>query len=505
MHLVKIPKVDAVSDLITTPSFTHIGEFEIWTTAFTIAVIASISTLLNIEATDNLDPHKRRTPPNRELIAQGVGNTLAGFLGGIAITSVIVRSSVNIASGSRTKFSTILHGFLLLMSVLFLSSIMNMIPLATLAAILLVVGYKLASVAVFKSLYKKGWNQFLPFVVTVIAILATDVLIGVLIGSALSIFFLLRGNYYNPFFIENKKQIDGETIKLELSNEVSFLNKASIKNTLWSVPDGSKVIIDATFSSYIDQDVIEILQDFESTFAKENNIQVNIIGLKESYDIGEEIDFLESNTIKAKQRSTPQEILDYLKEGNEKFTSGNLVSKRLRNKELSDFLSASPLAVVLNCIDLREPLNMLLNTDIGDIIPIRAAGNIVGKRIIHSTEIACRNQGAKLILLMGNSNNAFVKEALEAHLNGEKSHLYPLIEEALVHPDFSLEKLKNMELDSAVDRITQFNLEYAKQKITAQNEYISEELKKENIGIASAFFNRKDATVTFSELYRPTE
>src|SRR5690606_2686841 len=261
IHLVSIPKVDDLSSLITTPDLSAIGNVKIWTTATTVAIIASLSTLLNIEATDNIDPHKRKTPPNRELIAQGIGNTLSGLIGGIAITSVIVRSTVNIEAGGQTKLVTILHGLLLLLSVLFISSVINLIPLASLSAILLVVGYKLASVSLLRKMYAKGWSQFLPFVTTVIAILLTDVLIGVLIGSALSVFFLLRNNYYNPFFIENTRFMQGEAIKLELSNEVSFLNRASIKNALWSVPDNSKVVIDATFSSYIDQDVVEILRD----------------------------------------------------------------------------------------------------------------------------------------------------------------------------------------------------------------------------------------------------
>ncbi|RNL90751.1 sulfate transporter [Sinomicrobium pectinilyticum] len=501
IHLVSIPKVDDLSSLITTPDLSAIGNVKIWTTATTVAIIASLSTLLNIEATDNIDPHKRKTPPNRELIAQGIGNTLSGLIGGIAITSVIVRSTVNIEAGGQTKLVTILHGLLLLLSVLFISSVINLIPLASLSAILLVVGYKLASVSLFRKMYAKGWSQFLPFVTTVIAILLTDVLIGVLIGSALSVFFLLRNNYYNPFFIENTRFRQGEAIKLELSNEVSFLNRASIKNALWSVPDNSKVIIDATFSSYIDQDVVEILRDFESTFAMEHQIDVNIIGLKESYDKGEGIDFEGKNLEKAVLKSSPGEILTYLKEGNKSYVKGNLISRRLRNKELTDFLSTCPLAVVVNCIDLREPLNMLLNTGIGDLIPIRSAGNAVSVPIIRSIEIACRNQGAKLILLMGNSGNSFVKEAIEAHQAGKESYLKPLIEDALVSKKFSEEDLKNKDPEDIANLITRFNLEFSKEKIMRDNPFIREQVEAGNLGIASAFFDRKTASVTFSELF----
>lgn len=501
IHLVNIPTIDSFSSLVTFPDFNAIGRVEVWTTAITVAVIASLSTLLNIEATDNIDTHKRKTPPNRELIAQGIGNTLAGLLGGIAITSVIVRSSVNIESGGQTKLSTILHGFLLLLSVVLLSSIINLIPLATLAAILLVVGYKLASIEVFKKIYRKGLDQFLPFVLTIVAILLTDVLIGVLIGSALSVFFLLRGNYYNPFFIENSKFIKGEGITLELSNEVSFLNKAAIKNTLWSLPDDSKVVIDATFSNYIDQDVLDTIDDFVSTVAKEHNIQVKTIGIKDHYDRKEEIEFKDSLIVKNKLPKTPQEVLNSLKKGSENFTGGNLTSRRLRKKELGDFLTSSPMAVVLNCIDLREPLNMLLNSGIGDLIPIRAAGNLVGRRLIHSIEISCRNQSAKLILLMGNSQNSLIMEALEAYINKEISPLHSLIEEALSQEQFSMKELKKMKLEEAADAVVQFNLRRSKDKIVSGSIFLKKEIKKGSIGIASAFYDRENTTIHFSELY----
>ena len=500
IQLVRIPAVDSFSSLFTFPDFNAIGEFEVWVTGLTIAVIASIASLLNIEATDNLDPHKRRTPPNRELIAQGIGNALSGLLGGIAITSVIVRSSVNIEAGGETKLSTILHGMLLLLSVLFLSSVINLIPLASLSAILLVVGYKLASLTVFKQLYQKGWDQFLPFAVTIVAIILTDVLIGVLIGASLSIFFLLRGNYYNPFFIQSTTLIKGEAIKLELSNEVSFLNKASIKNTLWSIPNDSKVIIDATFSSYIDQDVLEILQDFQNTIAKEHNISVSIIGLKDNYDMGEEIDFLDKEQEEVKQKSTPEEVLSYLMAGNAAYQQGNMVSKRLRNKDLSEFLSVSPLAVVLNCVDMREPLNMILNTGIGDLLPIRGAAALTSEHITRSAEIACRDQGAKLILVMSNSENALIREALQARIAGEDSHLLPLIEDALASGSFPPDDLRRKTLNTLTNEIAHFNAAFSARMIMQGSAYLRSGAEAGTVGIAWAFFNRETARVSFSAL-----
>ncbi len=501
IHLVNIPKVDSIRTFFTFPDFSGYSDPKVWTTAFTIAIIASISTLLNIEATDNIDKLNRRTPPNRELIAQGIGNTLSGLLGGIAITSVIVRSSVSIEAGAQTKLSTIIHGFLLLLSVLFLSSIINLIPLASLAAILLVVGYKLASISVFKSLYKRGWNQFLPFVLTVIFIVLTDVLTGVLIGSALSIFYLLRSNYYNPFYIENIKYVQDEVIKLELSNEVSFFNKASIKNTLWSVPDNSKLLIDASFTSYMDPDVVDIIKEFQTRALVDHNIEVNVIGMKDSYLLGEEIDFYKKTKAEIKAKTNPKEILAYLKEGSTTYASRNLMSRKMQSKDLVEHLNESPLAVVLTCVDLREPLNMMLNTAIGDLVSLRSAALIIEKQSILNLEISCRDQGAKLVLFYGNSHNTVVKEAIIEYLKNESSNLSILIEDALKSETFSSRDLQSESLDQLANDIVDFNIEKAKSDLIAKSPYFKEALKKGDIGIASAFFNRDDNSVVFSELY----
>ena len=500
-HLVNIPNIDGFSSLLTFPDFSAIGDIQVWTYAVTIALIASIASLLAIEAADNLDPHKRRSPPNQELVAQGIGNTLAGFVGGIPITSVIVRSSVNIATGAETKLSTIVHGILLLASVLVLSSIINLIPLASLAAILLVVGYKLASVSLFKSMYQKGWDQFIPFIVTTVGILLTDVLLGVLIGTASSLFFLLRGNFYNPFYIERIKANRGKEIQLELSNEVSFLNKPAIKKILWGLPKNSKITVDATFSTYVEHDIIEILNDFRNTFARENGIEVVVIGLRERYSPNSQIKLERGYAKNKKDFDTPQEILDHLTEGNQNYVEGNLVSKRLRNKELMEFIKEAPLAVVINCIDMREPLNMVLNTSIGDLISLKALGNIMSDGLIYSTEVACRTQGAKLILLLGNSKNSFIEEALERHVKGEDFYLKPLLDAALTSVEFSPEKLHNEDMHGLVDEVARWNLSVSKSRIIEQSPYLRDQVSKGNIGLCSAFFDRETGEIEFSSLF----
>ncbi len=501
VHLVNIPEIDHISQLVTFPDFSSITNPNVWGVAITITLIASIASLLAIEAADELDPHKRNTPPNRELVAQGIGNTLTGLVGGIPITSVIVRSSVNIATGAETKMSAILHGVFLLVSVLFLSSILNLIPLSSLAAILLVIGYKLASWDVVSTMFKKGWNQFIPFITTIVAIIVTDLLIGIFIGTLVSIFFLLRSNYHNAFFVENTKIFKGETIRLELSNEVSFFNKASIKNTLWNVPDNSRVIIDATFSSYIDNDVLEIIRDFKNTYANEHDITLSIVGLKEKYSLGKDLEFIEGEIEESKKKSTPVEIYEYLKEGNQRYVDGKLVSKRLRNKELMDFINAPPLAAIVNCIDMREPLNVLMNTGIGDLIPIRIAGNLADEEVIRSLEIACKKQGAKFILFMGNSSNNIYAEALNDYAEGKESYLLPLIYEAIEENKISRSKLEAEGIFDSVDLISRWNIEKSKERVVQYSGYLKEEIIAGKIGMASAFFNRFNGKIEFSELF----
>lgn len=260
-HLVKIPVADSFNGFIsffTFPDFSHILNPVVWTTAITIAIVASLETLLNIEASDDLDPYQRVTPTNRELMAQGAGNMLSGLIGGLPITSVVVRTSANINGGAKTKMSAIFHGILLLLSVAFIPTVLNLIPLSALAAILIFTGYKLAKPSLFLKFYKKGWDQFLPFVLTVIAILLTDLLKGILIGCVVGLFFVIRSNFKTAVLVVS----DANRYLFRLRKDVSFLNKPIIKNRLEQVPENSSVLIDATRADFIDKDIVEVIEDF---------------------------------------------------------------------------------------------------------------------------------------------------------------------------------------------------------------------------------------------------
>lgn len=282
-HLVDIPvatNFEEMKGLLTFPDFSAIGNSSVWLTGITIAVVASLETLLCVEATDKLDPYKRVTPTNLELKAQGIGNIVSGLVGGLPVTQVIVRSSANIQSGGRTKLAAIIHGFLLLISVLAIPIVLNMIPLASLAAILFLVGYKLAKPVLFKTMYKLGWTQFIPFIVTIVGIVFTDLLIGIGLGLVVAIFYILLNNFKRPFFFSADNHLNDGTIRIELSEEVTFLNKAAILNTLKEIPENSKVIIDASRTETIDHDVLEIFEDFKQNAAYKK-IELGFIGLEE--------------------------------------------------------------------------------------------------------------------------------------------------------------------------------------------------------------------------------
>ena len=280
-QIVQIPVATSFSGFLeqfTLPDFSQLKNPKIYSIALIMAVVASLETLLCVEATDKLDPQKRVTPTNRELKAQGIGNMISGLIGGLPITQVVVRSSANINFGGKSKLSTISHGFLLLISAIAIPSLLNMIPLATLACILLLVGYKLAKPSLFQQMYKLGWEQFVPFVATIAGMLVFDLLKGVGLGMCVAIFFILYHNLRNSYQKVEDKEGKGHSHVIKLSEEVSFLNKGSILQMLNQIPPESTVVIDGTKSTSIHHDVIEIIHDFQ-TNAKTKNISLEIKGI----------------------------------------------------------------------------------------------------------------------------------------------------------------------------------------------------------------------------------
>lgn len=303
-HLVTLPTASSFSEFFnqfSTPNFSGFMNPAVWIVGLTIAVVASIETLLCLEAGDKMDPMKRYSSPNTELKAQGIGNILSGLVGGLPMTSVIVRTSANVAAGARSKLSTILHGTFLLATVVLIPGLLNKIPMACLAAILIMIGLRLASPKVFRHMYHTGKHQFIPFVVTVVAVVLTDLLKGVGIGLVVSIFFILRGNMKLAYYFKREKHHEEDTIFIDLAEEVSFLNKAAIKHTLVHLPPNSNVIIDAAKTVYIDYDVLDLIRDFVSFGSKDKNISVRLKNFKKEYRMEEVSNVYSDNVSKPKK------------------------------------------------------------------------------------------------------------------------------------------------------------------------------------------------------------
>lgn len=486
--------------LVTIPNFTYssfienIGAFNflnltntlVWKIAFILAIIASLETLLNIEAVDKIDPRKRVSPPNRELMAQGVGNILAGLLGGIPLTSVIVRGSVNIENKSTSKLSTIIHGFLLLISIIAFSPFLNRIPLASLAAILIFTGYKLASLKTIKEMYSKGLTQFFPFVATIIAILFTDLLIGVLIGLAFGLIFVLKKDFSSSI---KKVSIDtniGKVYKIELQRQASFLNKFTLKKLLWDLKPYTKIIIDATKSEYIDADVLEIIHDFKTVYAPENKIKVNLIGMH--LEEINQIDFYNTIDKTTLDNFKPKEVLDLLKEGNKRHVEGKHVDKYYAMQVNSTAKGQYPMAVILSCIDSRTTVENIFDQGLGDVFSCRIAGNIVNDDIIGSMEFACNVVGSKLVMVLGHSSCGAIKGACDDVKMGNLTQLLDKIKK-------SVEVIKakfantNISHDEVVDEVCKHNVSNGIDVILERSPILKELFEQGKIGFVGAYYD----------------
>ncbi len=310
-HLVSLPVPQSISDfqnILILPDFTALFQMKVWTIGLTIAVVASIETLLCIEAADRMDSQKRYTNTNIELKAQGIGNILSSLLGGLPMTSVVVRTSANNNAGAKTKMSAIIHGLLLLLCVLSIPALLNKIPLATLASVLLLVGYKLAQPATFIHFWHRGKYQFIPFIATLLAVVFTDLLKGVALGLIISVIFVLKGNLKRAYSFSKQAYADGDIIHIDLAQEVSFLNKAAIKSTLNDLPENSKVVINASDTVYIAHDILDLIKEFKSVRAKELQIKVKLKGFKKAYQLENSEDVLnkvkiEHNPIKTQSKT----------------------------------------------------------------------------------------------------------------------------------------------------------------------------------------------------------
>ncbi len=417
-HLVAVPVTAGPGDFIRNalmfPDWNVLSNPVVYTSAVTIAVVASLETLLNIEAVDKIDPKQRATPPNRELLAQGVGNIAAGLIGGLPMTSVIVRSSVNINAKAETKVSAIWHGVLLIGCVMLVPALLNQIPLAALAAILLMTGLKLASPKLIRQMWSEGQKQFLPFIITIIAIVLTDLLIGVLIGLAVSIGFILHNNARRPLRRILEKHVSGDVMHIVLANQVSFLSRASLEQALRSVPRGGHILLDASNTDYIDPDVLDLITDFRDTTAGALGVKLSFKGFRDRYpQLQDHIQFVDYSSRELLQELTPERVLQLLQEGNERFLGSRPLTRDQNRLVEATSAGQFPMAAVLGCIDSRAPAEVVFDLGLGDIFSARVAGNIATPELLGSLEYACAVVGSKLVVVLGHTSCGAVNAAVD--------------------------------------------------------------------------------------------
>jgi len=422
-HLVQVPVAEGASgflQLFCFPDFSVLAKPALYGAAVTLAVIASLETLLTIEAVDKIDPQQRKSPANRELLAQGAGNMVSGFLGGLPMTSVIVRSGANLNAGAQTKISAIFHGVLLLGCVALLPRWLNQIPLCVLAAVLIVTGYKLASPKVIGQMWSAGKYQFLPFAVTVVAIVLTNLLTGILIGLGISLLFILRSNYRRSIHQVMEKHVHGDVLRVELAPQVSFFNRAALQKILMDAPRGTKVQIDARNCDFIDPDILDLLTDFKEVTSRAHGVEVSLVGFKKKYEkLQEDLTFVDYSSREVQQSLKPAEVLQILKDGHERFLAGKPLVRDLRRQAGATATGQFPIAAVLGCIDSRAPVEHIFDLGVGDAFVARIAGNVARDKMIGSLEFACGVAGAKLLLVLGHTSCGAVKASVELKVAGK--------------------------------------------------------------------------------------
>lgn len=510
-HLVQVPTPASLSELfemLPSPDFKAFSNPAIITAAVTLAVVASLETLLNLEAVDKLDQRKRVSPPNRELVAQGVGNLVSGFFGGLPVTSVIVRSSVNINAGAETRLSAFTHGLLLFALVAFAPTLLNAIPLASLAAVLLATGLKLASPALFRQMWAEGRKQFLPFIVTVVAIVFTDLLVGIITGLATSLGFILHSNFRRPLRRFMEHHVGGEVLRIEFSNQVSFLNRAVLEQTLNSVPTQGHVVLDARNTDYIDPDILDLIEDFRKQTAPARNLKVSLMGFKERYVMEDQIQYVDVSTREVQSQLTPEQVLQFLKEGNERFVTGRRLTRDLSRQVDATAAAQYPMAVVLSCIDSRSPVELIFDMGVGDAFVIRIAGNVAKEKVLGSMEFACAVAGSRLVVVMGHTSCGAVKAAVDLYDTGKTAavatgceHLDVLVNEiqksiepgTKPHGDWVTADVKRTFVDNVAARNVVGTISY----IRSASRTLRELEAAGKIAIVGSMYDIKTGRVTF--------
>jgi carbonic anhydrase len=517
-QLVDVPSTGSLREfasLIRTPDFTQLTNIAVYIGAITIAVVASLETLLNLDAVDKLDRRQRISPPNRELFAQGIGNMAAGMLGGIPVTSVVIRGTVNVNAGAETKLSAIFHGFLLLLCVIFIPQILRMIPLSCLAAILLMTGFKLASPKLFSQMASEGRYQFLPFIFTLVAIVLTDLLIGICIGMVLSLLFILNSNLRRPVRKIHEKHIDGDMLHIELGDQVSFLNKASLESALREAPRGSRLLLDARRTDYIDPDVLSLIREFNDKTAPAFDITMQLVGFREKYKLFDKEDTVDFSVQEAREKLTPDQVIEILQAGNRRFVEGHPLDRSLLRSQAASGNSSSSIAAIVTGIDSQTPVEIIFDLGVGDAYVVRMPGAVIGPRAIGGVEYAVSVGGAKLVVVMGHADSSLLTLAIhnacspdnKAELAG-CAHLEDVLEQIALSIDgreaSSFPSLSAQAKQSYMDRLARRHIARMAQQLIGESPALSRLVDLGQVRVVNAMFDPITGSVEFlSKLNTP--
>lgn len=510
-HLVQVPVANDLRELFglfPRPDFSQWTNPALYTAAITLAIVASLETLLNLKAVDRLDPRQRTSPPSQELLAQGIGNVASGLVGGLPITSVIICGSVNVNAGGRTKLATIIHGTLLLVSVPLIPTWLNTIPLSALAAILLMTGIKLASPSLVRQMWSEGRYQFIPFAVTVTAIVFTDLLIGIVIGLAVAIGFILNSNMRRPVRRFVEKHLGADVVHIELANQVSFLNRATLSQVLNEVPRHGHILLDARNTDYIDPDILGMIRDFKEQTAPAHGVEVSLIGFRDEYNFEDQIQYVDYSTHELQDSITPGQVLQILTDGHKRARTGRRLTRDFSRQVRATANAQHPLAVTLSCIDSRTPVELIFDLGMGDIFSIRVAGNIISRKVLASAEYGCAVAGARLIVVIGHTKCGAVSTAVNLlgatqtaaeatgcqHLDSIVNEIQRSVE-VMTCPTTS--EVLSRETASIVDAIAKQNVLRVVQQIRRQSQTLDNLARERRIAIVGAMYDVATGDIEF--------
>lgn len=510
-HRVEVPVSKSAMDFVGFLQFPDLSKLlnpAVYSAGLVLALIASLETLLNLQAVDKLDNDHRVSPRNRELFAQGIGNICSGLIGGLPVTSVIVRSSANVYAGARTKLSAIFHGVLLFVCVLLLPGLLNLIPKSCLAAILLVTGFKLVNPKVFAEMWREGRYQFVPFLATLLAIVFTDLLYGVLIGLGISLAFILNSNMRRPVRRVVEKHLSGELTRIELANQVSFLNRAVLDQALREIPPHGHVLLDASSTDYIDPDVLGLIREFRDEIAPTRDVRVSLKGFREKYNIENQSQFIDHTTRELQDQLTPELVLGILKDGNERFRTGKQLTRDFSKQVLSTAAGQHPIAVILSCIDSRSPAELIFDLGLGDIFSVRVAGNVISPKVLGSMEFGTAVAGAKLILVLGHTScgavGAAVKFANASQSVSEATgctFLEPIVRDIQQSMDGTtvqgISQMSPEELSNFVDGVARQHVLRCVKDIVKESATIRRLVAEKRLAVVGAIYNISTGQIDF--------